>query len=66
MLRVLAGDRPARLLTDNPAKLEGLRSAGVKAAEDICHETVPTETNYPYIRSKKDKGGHRLPSLATQ
>jgi 3,4-dihydroxy 2-butanone 4-phosphate synthase/GTP cyclohydrolase II len=62
-LRILVGDRPVRLLTNNPTKLEGLRSAGVKVADDVRHETTPTVTNYGYIRSKRDKGGHLLPSL---
>ena len=64
MLRVLVGDRPIRLLSNNPTKIEGLRNAGVKIAEDIRHETIPTQTNYAYIRSKRDKMGHVLPSLA--
>lgn len=63
-LRVLVGDRPIRLLTNNPKKLDGLRTAGIKVTEDIRLETTPTPTNYPYIRSKRDKMGHLLPSLA--
>lgn len=63
MLRILVGDRPIRLLTNNPKKLDGLRNAGVKVVEDVRHETAATATNYPYMRSKVDKMGHLMPSL---
>jgi 3,4-dihydroxy 2-butanone 4-phosphate synthase/GTP cyclohydrolase II len=63
ILRILVGDRPIRLLTNNPKKLDGLRNAGVKVTEDVRLETTPTPTNYAYMRSKRDKMGHLMPSL---
>jgi GTP cyclohydrolase II len=63
VLNRLIGDRPIRLLSNNPAKIVGLRDAGVKIAEEVRHETRPTTTNYSYLISKRDKMGHILPSL---
>jgi GTP cyclohydrolase II len=63
VLRTLIGDRPIRLLSNNPKKMSGLTDAGVKVAEEVRHETEPTATNYAYLVSKRDKMGHILPHL---
>jgi 3,4-dihydroxy 2-butanone 4-phosphate synthase/GTP cyclohydrolase II len=58
MLRHLLGERPVRLMTNNPAKMRGVMDAGVRVAERIPLETSPTEGNRAYLLVKKDRMGH--------
>jgi 3,4-dihydroxy 2-butanone 4-phosphate synthase / GTP cyclohydrolase II len=48
-----------RLLTNNPAKTEGLLAAGV-AADAVPLRTAPTPHNVRYLRTKRDRLGHDL------
>ncbi|MFN0058121.1 MAG: 3,4-dihydroxy-2-butanone-4-phosphate synthase [Planctomycetota bacterium] len=49
-----------RLLTNNPAKVEGLRKYGLEVAERLPLETGRSPANYEYLQTKKHKLGHWL------
>lgn len=49
-----------RLLTNNPQKLEGLRSYGVNVVERSPIEASPRSDNIGYLRTKREKLGHLL------
>ncbi len=49
-----------RLLSNNPAKVEALESAGIRVAERVSLVIEPCETSRYYLQTKKDKLGHLL------
>jgi len=49
-----------RILTNNPKKLTGLEAFGLKVVEQVPLETAPNEENLGYLRTKRDRMGHRL------
>jgi len=49
-----------RLLTNNPRKFVGLEGYGLSVAETVPLEVVPAEPARRYLKTKKDKLGHRL------
>jgi GTP cyclohydrolase II len=51
----------ARLLTNNPEKIEGLERHGVDVVERIPLSTSPNPSNVGYLRTKREKMGHLLP-----
>jgi GTP cyclohydrolase II len=51
----------ARLLTNNPAKIEGLERHGVEVVERIPLSTSPNPSNVEYLRTKREKMGHLFP-----
>jgi 3,4-dihydroxy 2-butanone 4-phosphate synthase/GTP cyclohydrolase II len=51
------------LLTNNPRKITGLETYGVKVAERVPLEVSPRETNLHYLRTKQSKLGHMLSNL---
>ena len=51
----------ARLLTNNPAKIEGLERYGVEVVERIPLRTSPNPSNLGYLRTKREKMGHLFP-----
>ncbi len=53
-----------RLLTNNPAKTEGLESYGIPVAERIALTPHPNDHNIGYLRTKRERMGHDLPDLA--
>ena len=55
------GVRRARLLTNNPAKIEGLERNGVEVVERIPLSMSPNPSNVGYLRTKREKMGHLLP-----
>jgi 3,4-dihydroxy 2-butanone 4-phosphate synthase/GTP cyclohydrolase II len=57
VLRVL-GVRAARLLTNNPAKVDAVRAAGILVPEVIALTTSPNHRSLGYLRSKRDRLGH--------
>lgn len=59
------GVRRARLLTNNPAKIEGLQRYGVDVVERIPLEISPNPSNLGYLRTKREKMGHLFPMVAT-
>jgi 3,4-dihydroxy 2-butanone 4-phosphate synthase / GTP cyclohydrolase II len=52
-----------RLLTNNPAKVEGLRRYGVPVVERVPLTTSATEHNVRYLATKRDRMGHHLEDL---
>jgi GTP cyclohydrolase II len=59
MLQLLGQDR-VRLLTNNPAKVDGLEAAGVTVAERVPHALPPNPHNAHYLAVKRDRTGHLL------
>ena len=57
MLRALGIDR-VRLLTNNPAKVEGLRAAGIEVVERVAHHMPANPHNADYLATKHQKSGH--------
>jgi GTP cyclohydrolase II len=51
----------ARLLTNNPAKIEGLERYGVEVVERIPSRMSPNPSNLGYLRTKREKMGHLFP-----
>jgi 3,4-dihydroxy 2-butanone 4-phosphate synthase/GTP cyclohydrolase II len=54
------GVRTMRLLSNNPRKLVGLEGYGLSVAEWLPLEIPASETTHRYLKTKKDKLGHRL------
>ncbi|GAB3596446.1 bifunctional 3,4-dihydroxy-2-butanone-4-phosphate synthase/GTP cyclohydrolase II [Angustibacter peucedani] len=52
-----------RLLTNNPAKVEGLRAAGVAVVERLPLQVAPGDHSTGYLVTKRDRMGHDLPGL---
>ncbi len=52
------GVRSIRLLTNNPLKVAGLRSAGVPVADRIAHWVGENQHNAAYLAVKRRKMGH--------
>ncbi len=59
MLHLLGQDR-VRLLTNNPAKVEGLEAAGITVLERVAHSLPPNPHNARYLDTKRDRTGHKL------
>jgi 3,4-dihydroxy 2-butanone 4-phosphate synthase/GTP cyclohydrolase II len=54
------GLRQLRILTNNPKKVNRLEVYGIKIAEQLRIEIEPNEHNARYLRTKKQKLGHKL------
>jgi 3,4-dihydroxy 2-butanone 4-phosphate synthase/GTP cyclohydrolase II len=52
------GVHRAALLTNNPAKIEALRSHGIEVVEHLPVQVEPNPFNLRYLRTKKEKLGH--------
>src|ERR671932_1115024 len=59
------GVRRARLLTNNPAKVEGLERHGVEVVERVPLRSSPNPSNLGYLRTKREKMGHLFPVVST-
>jgi GTP cyclohydrolase II len=57
MLRTL-GISEVRLLTNNPAKVSGLKSAGIRVVERVAHNMPANPHNADYLATKRTKSGH--------
>jgi GTP cyclohydrolase II len=57
MLRALGIDR-VRLLTNNPAKVEGLEAAGITVIERVAHHMPANPHNADYLATKHSRSGH--------
>ncbi|MFL6752093.1 MAG: GTP cyclohydrolase II [Sphingomicrobium sp.] len=57
MLRALGIDR-VRLLTNNPAKVAGLETAGIAVVERVAHHMPTNPHNADYLATKRRKSGH--------
>ncbi len=56
----LLGVFAIRLMTNNPAKVEALREAGVTVTERVPHQLPPNPHNARYLATKRDRTGHLL------
>jgi GTP cyclohydrolase II len=56
------GVRRARLLTNNPAKVEGLERHGLEVVERVPLGITPNPSNLGYLRTKREKMGHLFPT----
>jgi 3,4-dihydroxy 2-butanone 4-phosphate synthase/GTP cyclohydrolase II len=57
---VALGVRKMRLMTNNPKKIVGLEGYGISIVERVPIETLPTESNITYLKTKCAKMGHLL------
>ncbi len=55
---VALGINEVRLLTNNPAKVEGLEEAGIAVAERVAHHMPVNPHNADYLSTKKKRSGH--------
>lgn len=56
----LLGARNVRLMTNNPAKVEGLTAAGITVSERVQHQLPDNPYNAKYLATKRDRSGHLL------
>ena len=63
----LVSDHGARFaeMTNNPAKLDGLRQAGVAVAEHEPHWVASSDLSHGYLEAKRSKLGHLPAALAS-
>ena len=54
------GVEEVRLLTNNPAKVEALESAGIAVAERVGHQMPVNPHNADYLATKRNKSGHLI------
>ncbi|MSO45646.1 MAG: bifunctional 3,4-dihydroxy-2-butanone-4-phosphate synthase/GTP cyclohydrolase II [Acidobacteria bacterium] len=57
------GIRTMRLLTNNPRKFVGLQGYGLAIADAVPLEIPASDSTRKYLKTKKDKLGHRLSSV---
>ena len=57
------GVHTMRLLTNNPRKFVGLDGYGLSVAESVPLEIPPSEFSKAYLKTKKEKLGHKLSSV---
>jgi 3,4-dihydroxy 2-butanone 4-phosphate synthase / GTP cyclohydrolase II len=55
-----------RLITNNPAKYGGLEGYGLTIVDRVALPVVETQHNVRYLRTKRDRMGHRLPGVAAE
>lgn len=56
----LLGASTIRLLTNNPAKVRALESAGITVSERVPHQLPENPHNARYLATKRDRSGHLL------
>jgi GTP cyclohydrolase II len=61
----LLGVSSVRLITNNPEKVAALESAGITVVERVSAEVEPLDSFADYVRTKQEKMGHIVDSLAT-
>jgi GTP cyclohydrolase II len=54
----LLGVTSVRLMTNNPAKVAALETAGIAVSERVSAEVAPQESFADYVRTKQEKMGH--------
>ena len=54
------GIRSMRLLSNNPRKLVGIEGYGLSVTEWLPLEIAPSDSSRRYLKTKKDKLGHKL------
>jgi GTP cyclohydrolase II len=56
----LLGQSRIRLLTNNPAKVDGLTASGIEVVERVAHSVPSNAHNEKYLATKRDRTGHQL------
>jgi GTP cyclohydrolase II len=56
----LLGITSVRLLTNNPAKVDGLSAEGIAVVERLPHAVESNPHNERYLATKRDRTGHQL------
>ena len=59
------GARSVRLLTNNPAKVNGLTECGVDITTRVPLASAVTPFNLRYLLTKRDRLGHQIQDLNT-
>ncbi|MFC1667546.1 bifunctional 3,4-dihydroxy-2-butanone-4-phosphate synthase/GTP cyclohydrolase II [Candidatus Omnitrophota bacterium] len=54
------GLKKINLMTNNPKKIVGLKGYGLRVAKRVPLETEPTHLNKRYLKTKREKLGHKL------
>ena len=54
------GLKDIELMTNNPKKIVGLEGYGLEVVKRVALETEPTHSNRRYLKTKKEKLGHKL------
>jgi len=57
------GVRTMRLLSNNPRKLVGIEGYGLAVSEWLPLEIPASDSTRRYLKTKKDKLGHKLSSV---
>lgn len=57
--------KAVRLITNNPEKVAALESAGIAVVERVSAEVEPQESFADYVRTKQEKMGHIVDSVAS-
>ena len=60
----MLGVNKVKLMTNNPDKVAALESAGIKVTERVSAEVEPQETFAAYLKTKQEKMGHIVETLA--
>lgn len=60
---VSLGVKNLRLMTNNPRKIIGISGFGLNVVDRVPIEVVYNKENIEYMRTKKEKLGHKLPQL---
>lgn len=58
------GVQSVRLLTNNPAKVEGIEALGISVAERLPVLVAEHAQAVEYLQSKRDRMGHHVPQLS--
>ena len=59
------GVRGVSLMTNNPAKIEGLESCGIRVNRRVPIEIAPTQHSEDYLATKRSRFGHFLDLVIT-
>jgi len=59
------GLKKIKLLTNNPRKIAGLNGYGLEVVKRLPIETKPHKKNIKYLKTKKQKLGHKLETIVT-
>jgi 3,4-dihydroxy 2-butanone 4-phosphate synthase/GTP cyclohydrolase II len=57
------GVHSLRLLTNNPAKVDGLAGFGIEVTGRVGLPSLPTAHNLRYLTAKRDRLGHQIDNL---
>ncbi|MGD0938536.1 MAG: GTP cyclohydrolase II [Terracidiphilus sp.] len=61
----MLGVTSVRLMTNNPEKVAALESAGIAVVERVSAEVEPLDSFADYVRTKQEKMGHIVDSVAS-